>query len=175
MEPAGRGPAAAPRAALLQRPATNDGPVDKEAPSQKDRAKNKAKTKMKKPASEVKDSKLLDAARQAFRSHIRAYATHVREERVYFDITQLHLGHTAKSFGLREAPGGIGGGVQRRTKRPASSTTSKSSHAAASRSRGGGGEDSDNEQTGGVDEDAARRMRQKMQAVMSASAEFNIG
>ncbi|KAG4220559.1 hypothetical protein PC116_g30962, partial [Phytophthora cactorum] len=42
------------------------------------------------------NSKLLDAARQAFRSHIRAYATHVRDERVYFDITQLHLGHTAK-------------------------------------------------------------------------------
>ncbi|KAJ4300567.1 ATP-dependent RNA helicase dbp7 [Collariella sp. IMI 366227] len=65
---------------------------------------------------------LLEAGRQAFRSHIRAYATHVREERVYFDITQLHLGHMAKAFGLRETPGGIGGSVSRRA-----ATTSKSS------------------------------------------------
>ncbi|KAK8081215.1 hypothetical protein PG997_009033 [Apiospora hydei] len=71
---------------------------------------------------EKNGAKLLDAARQGFRSYIRAYATHVKDERKYFDITQLHLGHTAKSFGLREAPGGIGGGPTRRVvKGPCSS------------------------------------------------------
>jgi len=121
----------------------------------------------------VKDSKLLDAARRAFRSHIRAYATHVRDERGFFDITQLHLGHTAKSFGLREAPGGIGGGVQRRTHRP-----SNSGHGAGGGGGKGRGQDSDDEADGSKaksEEEAARRMREKMKTVMSASSEFNIG
>ncbi|KAI1801154.1 ATP-dependent RNA helicase dbp-7 [Daldinia bambusicola] len=120
------------------------------------------------------NSKLLDAARQAFRSHIRAYATHVRDERVYFDITQLHLGHTAKSFGLREAPGGIGGGPSRRTIKPGQHQQKKT----GSSNSGGGkkGDDSDREDgAGAADEDAARRMRMKMKQVMSAAGEFNIG
>ncbi|OAA68287.1 ATP dependent RNA helicase [Niveomyces insectorum RCEF 264] len=142
----------------------------------------------------VQDSKLLDAARKAFRSHIRAYATHVREERVYFDITQLHLGHTAKSFGLREAPGGIGGGVQRRTRRPGhvaaghggSSSSGKGGqlHKGTSGTSGSGGgafDDNDDDDDGGfgggkaaADEAAARRrMREKMQAVMTAGCQFS--
>ncbi|KAI8956920.1 ATP-dependent RNA helicase dbp-7 [Daldinia sp. FL1419] len=115
------------------------------------------------------NSRLLDAARQAFRSHIRAYATHVRDERVYFDITQLHLGHTAKSFGLREAPGGIGGGPSRRTIKPGQ----KKSTGGSGQKKG---DDSDREDgAGAADEDAARRMRMKMKQVMSAAGEFNIG
>ncbi|RYP37059.1 hypothetical protein DL767_003122 [Monosporascus sp. MG133] len=124
------------------------------------------------------DAKLLDAARKAFRSHIRAYATHVREERVYFDITQLHLGHTAKSFGLREAPGGIGGGPSRRTaaaKTKATGGEKKGEKGAnAAGTKGGAGSD-DDVPKGAADEDAARRMRMKMKAVMDASGEFNIG
>jgi ATP-dependent RNA helicase DDX31/DBP7 len=49
----------------------------------------------------------LEAARRAFQSHIRAYATHVADERIYFDIKQLHLGHLAKAFALRERPSGM--------------------------------------------------------------------
>ncbi|KAF1839504.1 ATP-dependent RNA helicase DBP7 [Decorospora gaudefroyi] len=49
----------------------------------------------------------LEAARRAFQSHIRAYATHVAEERTYFDIKSLHLGHLAKAFALRERPSGM--------------------------------------------------------------------
>ncbi|KAI1090284.1 DEAD-domain-containing protein [Rostrohypoxylon terebratum] len=115
--------------------------------------------------------KLLDSARQAFRSHIRAYATHVRDERGFFDITQLHLGHAAKSFGLREAPGGIGGGPSRRTYKPGQQQ--KSGNGGAQNKSRGGGDDSDGENA--VDEDAARRMRMKMKQVMSAAGEFNIG
>ncbi|KAF7513020.1 hypothetical protein GJ744_011286 [Endocarpon pusillum] len=48
-----------------------------------------------------------DKARKAFQSHVRAYATHVQAERKYFDIKELHLGHLAKGFGLREAPGSL--------------------------------------------------------------------
>ncbi|KAI1383678.1 ATP-dependent RNA helicase dbp-7 [Hypoxylon trugodes] len=128
-----------------------------------------ASEKEKESGSSNTNSKLLDAARQAFRSHIRAYATHVRDERVYFDITQLHLGHSAKSFALREAPGGIGGGPSRRTYKAGA----KVGAGAGGQKRGA---DSDGEDgAGATDEDAARRMRMKMKAVMSAAGEFNIG
>ncbi|TIC08494.1 DEAD-domain-containing protein [Wallemia mellicola] len=43
-------------------------------------------------------------ARQAYLSHIRAYATHPIEERKFFHIKLLHLGHLAKAFALRETP-----------------------------------------------------------------------
>ncbi|OAL54339.1 ATP-dependent RNA helicase DBP7 [Pyrenochaeta sp. DS3sAY3a] len=49
----------------------------------------------------------LEAARRGFQSHIRAYATHVADERKYFDIKALHLGHLAKAFALRERPSGM--------------------------------------------------------------------
>ncbi|OAA32226.1 DEAD-like helicase [Moelleriella libera RCEF 2490] len=69
----------------------------------------------------LEDAKRLELARNGFKSHIRAYATHIREERNHFDITQLHLGHVAKSFGLRDPPGGIGAGIDRRTNKKGSS------------------------------------------------------
>ncbi|KAJ3115384.1 ATP-dependent RNA helicase dbp7 [Physocladia obscura] len=49
--------------------------------------------------------KNLELARTAFRSHVRAYATHVSTEKQLFNIKNLHLGHVAKSFALRDAPG----------------------------------------------------------------------
>ncbi|OTB01100.1 hypothetical protein M426DRAFT_323750 [Hypoxylon sp. CI-4A] len=129
-----------------------------------------------KEGNEKDKSKLLDAARQAFRSHIRAYATHVRDERVYFDITQLHLGHTAKSFGLREAPGGIGGGPSRRTfKAGHHQNKGKSGSGGGGAQSRGGDNDGQTGGAGAADEDAAKRMRMKMKQVMSAAGEFNIG
>jgi ATP-dependent RNA helicase DDX31/DBP7 len=50
---------------------------------------------------------ILEGARRAFQSYIRAYATHVKEERNWFDIKQLHLGHLAKAFALRDRPGNV--------------------------------------------------------------------
>jgi len=47
---------------------------------------------------------LLMASRQAFRSHIRAYTTHSSESKAIFKVAALHLGHVARSFGLRESP-----------------------------------------------------------------------
>ncbi|GAA5906622.1 hypothetical protein JCM5296_000713 [Sporobolomyces johnsonii] len=44
-------------------------------------------------------------ARKAFQAHIRAYATHPSAEKHIFNTKALHLGHLAKSFGMREAPG----------------------------------------------------------------------
>lgn len=98
---------------------------------------------------------LKDLAKRAFQSHIRAYATHTASERTYFDIKELHLGHVAKSFGLRDAPGGVGRG-------------GTGSGRGGKKRRGDGTEglDLDKRPTGGdgggdVDE-AARKMRAKV-------------
>lgn len=47
-------------------------------------------------------------ARKAFLSHVRAYATHSADEKQYFNVRALHLGHLAKAFALREAPRSLG-------------------------------------------------------------------
>lgn len=93
----------------------------------------------------LNDTKQLELARNGFKSHIRAYATHVREERVHFDIAELHLGHLAKSFGLREAPSGIGSGIDRRAKKAAESKPARDV------------------------------IREKSKLLMNAASEFNIG
>ncbi|CRK44079.1 hypothetical protein BN1723_005996, partial [Verticillium longisporum] len=107
---------------------------------------------------------------QGFRSHVRAYATHTKEERKFFDITELHLGHTAKSYGLREAPQGVGRGGHDGKK-----TAMK---AAASKKRKQGAGDSARESLFDADTDLAemeRRMKMKMKSVMNSASEFNIG
>ncbi|CAN8101869.1 unnamed protein product [Discula destructiva] len=129
-----------------------------------------AAAKLKMPTG-ASGSSLLDAGRQGFRSHIRAYATHVKEEREVFDMSQLHLGHTAKSFGLREAPGGIGAGVQKRTHRSIAQSKGLS---------GSGGKrkigDVDDDIVVNPDEEAAKRRMQEMIRNMgkNAASEFNI-
>ncbi|CAH6719876.1 ATP-dependent RNA helicase Dbp7p [[Candida] jaroonii] len=56
----------------------------------------------------LEDSGAHDEATLAFTSHIRAYATHLSTERNFFNVKQLHLGHLAKAFGLRETPKKLG-------------------------------------------------------------------
>ncbi|KAF9103917.1 ATP-dependent RNA helicase dbp7 [Mortierella sp. AM989] len=46
-------------------------------------------------------------ARGAFWAFVKSYATHPSTEKHIFHIKNLHLGHIAKSFGLREAPSDI--------------------------------------------------------------------
>lgn len=43
----------------------------------------------------------------ALQSFLRAYTTYPAHLKHIFHIRSLHLGHTAKSFGLREAPQGL--------------------------------------------------------------------
>uniref|UniRef100_A0A8C3W1Z7 ATP-dependent RNA helicase n=1 Tax=Catagonus wagneri TaxID=51154 RepID=A0A8C3W1Z7_9CETA len=43
-------------------------------------------------------------AKKALQSFVRAYATYPRELKHIFHVRLLHLGHVAKSFGLRDAP-----------------------------------------------------------------------
>ncbi|KAJ6785009.1 hypothetical protein PWT90_10907 [Aphanocladium album] len=116
----------------------------------------------------LEDPRRLELARNGFKSHIRAYATHVKEERVHFDISELHLGHTAKSYALREPPRGVGAGVDRKTRKGAKGGSKAAGGAAA-------GKDDDNEQQQ-VDQGAARSiLRKKGMMLMTGADEFNIG
>ncbi|KIW44070.1 uncharacterized protein PV06_05109 [Exophiala oligosperma] len=122
-----------------------------------------------------------DLAKRAFQSHIRAYATHVAAERKYFDIKELHLGHLAKAFGLRDPPGRVnvvgqrGGGGSANSKK----------RGRASNVAGPGQVDGDTRKKAvemdEVDDtdDAARKMREKIRknrALMMGKGadEFNI-
>ncbi|KAF8244546.1 hypothetical protein K440DRAFT_609400 [Wilcoxina mikolae CBS 423.85] len=46
-------------------------------------------------------------AAKAWGSHIRAYTTHIGSEKKFFNHKELHYGHLAKSFGLRDNPTSI--------------------------------------------------------------------
>ena len=74
------------------------------------------------------NSEAHDRAVLAFTSHVRAYATHLATERDFFNIRTLHLGHLAKSFGLRDNPKKLGKSVDpetHRTKKPKMSAKQK--------------------------------------------------
>ncbi|QLG74770.1 hypothetical protein HG535_0H00960 [Zygotorulaspora mrakii] len=55
----------------------------------------------------LEDPNFKSLAMKAFTSHVRAYATHISQEKQFFNIKFLHLGHLAKGFALRERPKGI--------------------------------------------------------------------
>ncbi|GFP53288.1 ATP-dependent RNA helicase DBP7 [Trichoderma asperellum] len=115
------------------------------------------------------DSKRLELARNGFKSHIRAYATHTKEERVHFDITQLHLGHVAKAFGLRDPPGGIGAGIERKAQK------GKKEHWRTVKG-GKKDDDSDGDDAAKLDQKPARdALMRKSRMLMSGASEFNIG
>lgn len=53
------------------------------------------------------DQALTKAARDAFSSFVKAYATYPSVLKPIFHVSKLHLGHVAKSFALRDAPQNI--------------------------------------------------------------------
>ncbi|KXS11630.1 DEAD-domain-containing protein [Gonapodya prolifera JEL478] len=55
----------------------------------------------------LEDPELLKLSRSAYTAHLRAYSTHPAAQRSIFHLRKLHLGHVAKSFGLRDSPGDI--------------------------------------------------------------------
>ncbi|ODV58825.1 putative ATP-dependent RNA helicase [Ascoidea rubescens DSM 1968] len=61
---------------------------------------------------------VLEFSKNAFISHIRAYTTHLNSEKDCFNVKKLHLGHIAKSFGLRETPKNMGAGANKSNSRP---------------------------------------------------------
>ncbi|GAM34529.1 ATP-dependent RNA helicase [Talaromyces pinophilus] len=125
----------------------------------------------------------LELARRAFQSHIRAYATHVAAERNMFNIKELHLGHLAKAFALRDRPSKINVPGLRQSKddtkkefkadRRASGKPSGSNATEVKKRKAPGHDDDVPRDTN--NDDAARRMRAKMRALTGGGAdEFNL-
>ena len=56
-----------------------------------------------------KSTDLQSLARKAYLSFLRSYSCYSHEWKRIFHIKNLHIGHVAKSFGLREAPNQIAG------------------------------------------------------------------
>jgi ATP-dependent RNA helicase DDX31/DBP7 len=115
-----------------------------------------------------------DLAKRAFNSHVRAYATHVAAERKYFDIKDLHLGHLAKSFGLRDPPGRVNVVGQRGAASSSSSGSRKRTFNGGEKANAAMDDQADNNT-----DDAARKMREKIRKankmMMGGGAdEFNI-
>jgi len=100
-------------------------------------------------------------ARQAYLSHMRAYATHPANEKHMFHIRHLHLGHLAKSFALREAPTKVNAARQSKSKAPKKWDKSKESKSKApvGSSKQKPKYDSDSD-----DPDAERRMKAVVRA-----------
>ncbi|KAI9928369.1 hypothetical protein ASPWEDRAFT_38800 [Aspergillus wentii DTO 134E9] len=115
----------------------------------------------------------LEMGRRAFQSHIRAYATHIANERNMFNIKELHLGHLAKSFALRDRPGKINvPGL-----RPGKEDTKKDFKAgrgSAAGSKRKAGDDGDDAPRSHENFTAAQKMRAKMKEHMAGANEFNL-
>ena len=50
---------------------------------------------------------IANLSRQAFLSHIKSFGAYPKNVKSLFSVKNLHLGHLAKTFGLRETPGEI--------------------------------------------------------------------
>jgi ATP-dependent RNA helicase DDX31/DBP7 len=111
----------------------------------------------------------LEQARRAFQSHLRAYNTHVSAERHIFNFAEMHTGHLAKSFALRDKPSSIRVPGQR----PGVDSSKKGkAKALAGKKRS---KDDGDELPDAVDEMAARRKMQAMSRAMGGASEFNLG
>lgn len=65
----------------------------------------------------VMQAKLRGLAKSAFCSWVRAYTAHKGELKRIFMVKKLHLGHVARSFGLREQPSLVGRSLQLQAKK----------------------------------------------------------
>jgi ATP-dependent RNA helicase DDX31/DBP7 len=120
----------------------------------------------------LENPEYLEMARRAFQSHVRAYATHVAAERSMFNIKELHLGHLAKSFALRDRPGKINVPGLRPGQEDTKKDFKAARNGAAGTKRKAGAED---KAPGTTDlDDAARKMRAKMRENMAGASEFNL-
>ena len=127
----------------------------------------------------VTSERMADLARKAFQSSIRAYATHEKSERHIFNLQEVHLGHLAKSFALRERPGGMGSGPGRSSGRSRNAVDTggrSNSDKVSARVASGPGKNAGMDDVREVNtEEAARRMRMKMKEHMGGISEFNLG
>ncbi|PYI11103.1 ATP dependent RNA helicase [Aspergillus sclerotiicarbonarius CBS 121057] len=122
----------------------------------------------------LENKKYLEMARRAYQSHIRAYATHIANERSMFNIKELHLGHLAKAFGLRDRPSKINVPGLRQGKDDTKKDFKAERKPVAGNKRKAGGRDDDDDAPPSDMQTAARKMRAKMRENMAGASEFNL-
>jgi ATP-dependent RNA helicase DDX31/DBP7 len=66
---------------------------------------------------ESKEDDLKTMAAKAYQSFIRSYATHTKVTKEIFHVKNLHLGHVAKSFGLKDPPSVVGRAMSKQRKK----------------------------------------------------------
>lgn len=66
----------------------------------------------------VKDRERYAIALSAYSSYVQSYSTYPSAQKDIFHVKKLHLGHIAKSFGLREAPGVFKGKIAKKESTP---------------------------------------------------------
>lgn len=124
----------------------------------------------------------LALAKRAWGSHVRAYATHGSDEKALFDVGNLHKGHLAKGFGLRETPGQLGVAAARTGggKGGGKGGVGKRDFAVGDRKPRWDAEDEVGKVAGGGEDLARDRMRRMAKMMMGKgqggmAGEFNIG
>ncbi|KAI9375801.1 P-loop containing nucleoside triphosphate hydrolase protein [Aspergillus egyptiacus] len=127
----------------------------------------------------LENPECLELARRAYQSHIRAYATHVANERHIFNIKELHLGHLAKAFALRDRPGKINVPGLRQGKEETKKDFKERRSAGGKKRKagggGGGGRDDDDDIPSATDATlAAQKMKAKMMQQNAGASEFNL-
>ncbi|GAB1191409.1 ATP-dependent RNA helicase dbp7 [Aspergillus pseudonomiae] len=121
----------------------------------------------------VDNPEYLEMARRAYQSHIRAYATHIASERSMFNIKELHLGHLAKSFALRDRPSKINVPGLRPGDKDAKKDY-KAERKTVGKKRKAGGRDDDDFPSSNDATSAAQKMRAKLKEHMAGASEFNL-
>ncbi|KAB8228181.1 putative ATP-dependent RNA helicase [Aspergillus alliaceus] len=123
----------------------------------------------------VDNPEYLEMARRGYQSHIRAYATHIASERSMFNIKELHLGHLAKSFALRDRPSKINVPGLRPGKDDAKKDYKAERNTAGKKRKAPGGGRDDGDVPSNDTTSAAQMMRAKLKQHMAAGAsEFNL-
>ncbi|KAE8132645.1 P-loop containing nucleoside triphosphate hydrolase protein [Aspergillus pseudotamarii] len=121
----------------------------------------------------VDNPEYLEMARRAYQSHIRAYATHIASERSMFNIKELHLGHLAKSFALRDRPSKINVPGLRPGDKEAKKDY-KAERKTVGKKRKAGGRDDNDFPSSNDATSAAQKMRAKLKEHMAGASEFNL-
>ncbi|WVW78317.1 hypothetical protein I302_100271 [Kwoniella bestiolae CBS 10118] len=101
-------------------------------------------------------------ARKAYSSFIRAYSTHPLEEKKFFHIKSIHLGHLAKSFALREAPGQLSSSSSTPATKTQKVTSSATAPQGRKRKHADEGEDGEEETKGGKELTARNETERRM-------------
>ncbi|KAE8146817.1 DEAD-domain-containing protein [Aspergillus avenaceus] len=119
----------------------------------------------------VDNPEYLEMARRGYQSHIRAYATHIANERSMFNIKELHLGHLAKAFALRDRPSKINVPGLRPGQDDAKKDYKAERNQSGKKRKAGRDDDgpSNNDSAS-----AAQKMRAKMREHMAGASEFNL-